>query len=85
MFMTLLFYSAILSFTSFMFVVFFVPSYFNTHMFVLALTTFIKAGKWTNVISMLSFSVVIVLNRSFMVIEDVLFPDLKRIADEFFT
>lgn len=85
MLVTILFYLTCTSFITFLLVVFLVPSYFQSHLFVLGVTTFIKKGKLLSFTSFVLLAAVCALNRSLMTLEDVLFPGLAKVADEYFT
>lgn len=74
-----------LTFICFLLVVFMVPSVFNSHLFVQGLKVFIKQRKFGLAIQYCIFSLMAPVNRTLMMIEDVMFPGLKTIADEYFT
>jgi len=80
MILTILF----LSWTIIMSIVWFVPSVFNTKSYVMAMKILIAKGAWKNVLSISAFTTLVCVNRTLMALEDILFPSLKDIADEFF-
>lgn len=62
-----------------------VPSVFNSHLFVEALLVFIKRRKFGKALGFVLFSMWIPVNRLLMAVEDVIFPGLKAVSEEYFT
>lgn len=66
-------------------VVLLVPSVFNSHHFVDGLLVLIKRRKFGAALSFVLFSMWIPGNRLLMAVEDVIFPELKDVGEEYFT